>query len=216
MDRFFKELRIKLITVAFALIYFTAFPALSSAATLHYNDPVQEDYVTSITGLSILGTIYDATFHSTQLSFNDLWDGDGDGVFGNDNSVFNAAPTFWIPTNTNSTQPVTAAAAAVLNALGSSAHTTPLQQHIYGDLFMIPYLSIGCLGGQCEIRVGGDRDAQLNSALLDISGSLTTHKSSIIPLVSFSPVPVPAAVWLFGTALVGLFGFTRKKKVLEA
>ncbi len=26
-----------------------------------------------------------------------------------------------------------------------------------------------------------------------------------------SPIPVPAAIWLFGTALVGLVGFTRRK-----
>lgn len=27
-------------------------------------------------------------------------------------------------------------------------------------------------------------------------------------------VPVPAAVWLFGTALIGLFGFSRRKKAI--
>jgi len=30
---------------------------------------------------------------------------------------------------------------------------------------------------------------------------------------SVSPVPVPAAVWLFGTALVGLVGFSKRRKV---
>ena len=29
--------------------------------------------------------------------------------------------------------------------------------------------------------------------------------------VDVSPVPVPAAVWLFGTALIGIFGFRRRK-----
>ena len=28
------------------------------------------------------------------------------------------------------------------------------------------------------------------------------------------PVPVPAAVWLFGTALLGLMGFTRRRKIV--
>jgi len=27
-----------------------------------------------------------------------------------------------------------------------------------------------------------------------------------------SPVPVPAAVWLFGTALIGMIGFGRRRK----
>ena len=31
---------------------------------------------------------------------------------------------------------------------------------------------------------------------------------------SVSPVPVPAAVWLFGTALVGLLGFGKRRKLL--
>jgi hypothetical protein len=26
-----------------------------------------------------------------------------------------------------------------------------------------------------------------------------------------NPVPIPAAVWLFGTALIGLVGFSKKK-----
>lgn len=32
-------------------------------------------------------------------------------------------------------------------------------------------------------------------------------------LVTASPVPVPAAVWLFGSGLIGLAGFARRKKV---
>ena len=27
-----------------------------------------------------------------------------------------------------------------------------------------------------------------------------------------SPVPIPAAAWLFGTALIGLFGFSKRRK----
>ena len=30
--------------------------------------------------------------------------------------------------------------------------------------------------------------------------------------LAIAPVPVPAAVWLFGTALVGLIGFSRRRK----
>jgi hypothetical protein len=32
-----------------------------------------------------------------------------------------------------------------------------------------------------------------------------------VTLTSINPVPVPAAIWLFGTGLVGLFGFVRRK-----
>ncbi|MGI9319103.1 MAG: VPLPA-CTERM sorting domain-containing protein [bacterium] len=30
---------------------------------------------------------------------------------------------------------------------------------------------------------------------------------------SINPVPVPAAVWLFGTALIGFIGVSRRRKV---
>ena len=36
---------------------------------------------------------------------------------------------------------------------------------------------------------------------------------SIIDNISLSPVPVPAAVWLFGSGLLGLIGIARRKKV---
>ena len=32
-------------------------------------------------------------------------------------------------------------------------------------------------------------------------------------IASVDPVPVPAAVWLFGSALIGLFGFSKRRKV---
>jgi len=32
-------------------------------------------------------------------------------------------------------------------------------------------------------------------------------------LASMSPVPVPAAIWLFGTALIGLVGFGKRRKI---
>ena len=38
------------------------------------------------------------------------------------------------------------------------------------------------------------------------SAEFTTYSSAI----SVNPVPVPAAVWLFGTALIGLIGFGKR------
>jgi len=45
---------------------------------------------------------------------------------------------------------------------------------------------------------------------LDPFGDTT---GNLLDDISVSPVPVPAAVWLFGTALLGLVGFSRRKKV---
>ena len=41
----------------------------------------------------------------------------------------------------------------------------------------------------------------------------TLQSGSVVTLPSVSPVPVPAAVWLFGTALVGFVGFGRRGKL---
>ncbi len=39
-----------------------------------------------------------------------------------------------------------------------------------------------------------------------------THHINNLTFSELSPVPVPAAVWLFGTALIGLVGFSKKRK----
>lgn len=46
----------------------------------------------------------------------------------------------------------------------------------------------------------------LGSATLDASGNLTITGNSVAP-----PVPLPAAVWLFGSGLLGLFGVSRRR-----
>jgi hypothetical protein len=43
-------------------------------------------------------------------------------------------------------------------------------------------------------------------------GTLSTTIRSTLTLSSVSPVPIPAAAWLFGSALLGFFGLARRKK----
>ena len=52
-----------------------------------------------------------------------------------------------------------------------------------------------------------------DAAKTAIDGGATVQASYEL---NVSAVPVPAAVWLFGTALLGLFGFKRKASVSEA
>ncbi len=49
------------------------------------------------------------------------------------------------------------------------------------------------------------------TASLGISGDLSDENLGTI-LYEFSVVPVPAAVWLFGTALIGLIGFGKRRR----
>lgn len=108
------------------LVILTASPLQSLAATLHY-DP-STGYVTSITELQVGRSVYDATFH-LDLSFNDIWDVDGDGIFGEgDGSVINHAPVFW-----QDGPAAFLAAEAVMQSLGGVDMTS-----IASDGFHIP------------------------------------------------------------------------------
>jgi len=44
--------------------------------------------------------------------------------------------------------------------------------------------------------------------LLGLSG----YVAEVVPIAQISPVPIPAAGWLFGTALIGLVGFSKRRK----
>jgi hypothetical protein len=63
---------------------------------------------------------------------------------------------------------------------------------------------------------GGSSGDHIKS--IDIDTGVSTRLFSV-PLFQTSglaippnPIPIPAAIWLFGTALIGLVGFSRKSK----
>jgi len=45
----------------------------------------------------------------------------------------------------------------------------------------------------------------------DREGGHVDYDDLVVRVSAVSPVPVPAAIWLFGTALVGLVGFSKRK-----
>ena len=45
-----------------------------------------------------------------------------------------------------------------------------------------------------------------------VSGSLNLNSSTLTVDVSANPVPIPSAIWLFGSGLLGLVGIARRKK----
>ena len=67
------------------------------------------------------------------------------------------------------------------------------------DNLLISNIHFGLVDG------GTNTDESVQRMALD---NLTIGSASTIP-----PVPVPAAVWLFGTALVGFIGVSRRRKV---
>ena len=160
--------------------------------------------VTSISALDIGGTLYDVTLHiSDTYTFNDLWDSDGDKTFGNDSSEFNAAPTFW-----GDPSGATAAANAIVSALGTTDWTNPADSS--WDRVGVPtgYFSNG------NVSLWGDINSALATDTITNIAKTPGGLGGGIAFASFqaSAVPVPAAVWLFGSGLLGLIGISRRKK----
>lgn len=168
----------------------------------------QAALVASISSLNIDGTLYDVTFHvADATSFAELWDSDGDGIFGEvgDTSVFNAQPTFW-----GDATGAANAATAITAYLGTADWTSSFLT----DKFFVPYEF--AFGGP-SIATYTDNNGALATDGLGITtiGGASTDTmccSSIGPYASFQAVPVPAAVWLFGSGLLGLIGISRRKK----
>jgi len=57
-------------------------------------------------------------------------------------------------------------------------------------------------------------DDSFGEAYFTLSGTLTmsSDADNVVNAEMFNPVPVPAAVWLFGSGLIGLVGMARYKK----
>jgi hypothetical protein len=60
---------------------------------------------------------------------------------------------------------------------------------------------------------GGDIIGAPSSLLDDNITNIVTEPGDWIRVITASAVPVPAAVWLFGTALLGFIGMSRKTNV---
>ncbi len=75
---------------------------------------------------------------------------------------------------------------------------------------VVPTINIGFFGHGGFDFLGLVSDSQFSS--LTFSFSISEWLGVDRVQYGVSPVPVPAAVWLFGTALIGLFGFNGRKK----
>jgi len=167
--------------------------------------------VTNISNLQIGESYYDVTIHTTG-SFNDIWDFDGDGIFGDDDgSRINRAPMFW-----GSTEMATLAAQAVMQALGSD--DTWRDDGYDGTKTPYQYTT----AEQERVDVWYDKGLTAAEDYLGVIGMLTTVDPTVsaghafVSYEEVAPVPLPAAVWLFGSALAGLCLVTRKRESDDA
>ncbi|MCB1936440.1 MAG: PEP-CTERM sorting domain-containing protein [Nitrosomonas sp.] len=161
--------------------------------------------VTSLSNLDIGGTKYNVTFHS-DISFNDLFDKDNDGIFNdNDGSVFNRAPTFF-----GNIAGAGIAADAIINALGTTDHTYQTTTGNLRDLFYVPHT----IFGHTNTQIGYMTD-DFSSLTSDsrVRGDIGRTTSNRIPFVSFEAVPTPPTLALAGLALgiMGMMGRRRRE-----
>ena len=180
----------------------------------------QAAVINPISGLNIGGTLYNVTFHDQPgATFNALWDLNDNGVFGDDGSLFSTAPTFW-----GNEPGAIIAATAIMQSLGD-AHATSSKTGAARDGFLIPWgISIDNFDCAAVINSTGPQyvcaAADATALLVDtiISGptgrlDYDTFLVGFFPYASFlsTSVPIPAAVWLFGSGLLGLIGISRRK-----
>ncbi|MCB2182661.1 MAG: VPLPA-CTERM sorting domain-containing protein [Desulfobulbaceae bacterium] len=172
--------------------------------------------VTSLPGLNINGTLYDATLHTTG-SFNTIWDCDGDLTFGEgDSSRINKAPTFW--GNSSEAQAAITAVVAALGAtdwwgINTSFNPFDPSSSPYTDRVLVPYGTITVAG---QLYIANRSESEESPSFDHITGQvhLAYEDYPVQAYVSFeqNTVPIPGAVWLFGSGIAGLAALHRKKK----
>lgn len=192
--------------------------AVCAAALVVLSNTAHAALVSQLLGLDIGGTRYDVTFHTNSGdSFMALWDADNDGVWGGGTSVFAAAPLFW-----GDAAGAALASNAIIGALGSADWVDSFGTNY--DRALVPWGAFNCqLGGspipltagnEC-IGSRGDQNVDLaidNDVMLSIIQEDLARSDLRYASFAVSAVPVPAAVWLFGSGLLGLIGVARRKK----
>jgi len=177
------------------LVLFTLSPLTSHAATV--NADATNTFAESISGLEVGGYFYNATFHPG-ASFNDLYDLNSDGVL-------DSTPMFWGDRDT-----ARAATQAIIDALSHTYKTAPGYD---SDHFLVPYdFTVGVSIASVDVFL--DYAGALTIDIIDQPYRQRHLVFLAYPYVTFesSPVPIPPAVWLFGSGLLGLIGFTKRKK----
>ncbi len=155
-------------------------------------DGTGQTCVSSVEGLDVLGTTYDVSFEVDQFTT----------VFGDPDGVLTRTPTFW--GDFSGATAAAVALASLFNALTGISGTTD-----GSDWLSWALVPIGCTEGGCTVEeannIGGDV-WELTPGPIGTTTSLTEPWAVFTPVV----VPIPAAAWLFGSAL-GIFGWMRRK-----
>jgi len=174
----------------------------ANAFTITYSDPGSNTNAIGITGLDIAGELWDVTWDSSG-------DGLGDATDGNPADCRDIYAYGTCPTASPNSGGALVAAAAIESALGPSTALTVGSSA--SDTFHIAYLydDSSCNqpgNGTCMIFSDGMFGW---GALPAVDNEISLN--STVEIAKFTAtVPVPPAVWLFGSAL-GMLGWVRHR-----
>ncbi len=153
----------------------------------------------ALENLLIAGKYYNVTVFLDPYSFSELWDPNQDQIFGNDNSGINMAPTFF---DIVDHAPVEAGLAAVMSELRHNmTWKNSNLDRIIAPLFF---------EGDHLLRMEVFLDNTADRTPIDGGGGILLPGWVNFEQVTPAAVPVPAAVWLFGSALIGFIGMSRR------
>lgn len=180
------------------------FAVQSKAATFTYSG----DQLTGVNGVEALGGTWDVTFHI--------------GTFNEVDAVYGLSLPFTF-TDLES-QALSVGLITAMSPLDGILEPTDVNGCIYfsGCAIVTPYTFMDYDGDTVYERVRGFSvgvNENLGVFSIAYQPDITTAVRDIdFDHISYavwevSAVPVPAAVWLFGSGLIGLAGFARRKKV---
>ena len=162
------------------------FSTFVSAATLTFDG----DMISGVSGLETLGTTWDVTFN----------DGSADAVYGTN-------PPF---STVSDSQTASEALRLALVALAADATASDFVGCAGTDCYLISPYAIN------EFTVAGNAVAKIGTSvyyLASVSGDPSlSYSDRTYATWEESVVPIPAAIWLFGSGLIGLIGIARRKK----
>lgn len=187
--------------ILFLSILITFNPLISEAAV-----------ITSIPNLDINGTSYDVTIH-TSGTYEDIWGSNPSPSTGlGSGGLLDSGPEFW----GNGTG-MSYAVNAIRDALGtvdtwngtSDSVMVPYQFYPAGPPDYIPNVFI-----QIGVDWNNDTAADYNiTGRIYPDASVPQNLTGTFAYASFeASVPIPSAIWLLGSAFIGLLGFRRNFK----
>ncbi len=119
-------------------------------------------------------------------------------------TLINNTGSDWTSFSINYDDPITDTFTASLGVLGTGSGNPVVLSSLFTDPIY------GLYTGFAADITGGE------SQSITIDGGVTDYFNGLVPVMSLtittSAVPVPAAVWLFGSGLIGLIGIARRKK----